>query len=62
MSFAASGSTVQKITSSDCAGENQRYGAGQMVAEDGETPPEMQIQTGWLKIEELWTLIFNRTG
>ncbi|EIT6901405.1 hypothetical protein L2Z87_003587 [Salmonella enterica] len=52
MSFVATGNTVQKIINPDCAGENQRYGAGQMVAEDGETPPEMQIQTGWLKIEE----------
>ncbi|EDU6369292.1 hypothetical protein OOP60_004867 [Salmonella enterica] len=51
MSFAASGSTVQKIINPDCAGENQRYGTGQLAAEDDETSPEMQIQTNWLKNE-----------
>ncbi|EKY8364207.1 hypothetical protein RDV39_005019 [Salmonella enterica] len=45
MSFAASGSTVQKIINIDYTGENQRYGTGQMVAGNGETSPEMQIQT-----------------
>ncbi|EKY8364206.1 hypothetical protein RDV39_005018 [Salmonella enterica] len=52
MSFAASSSTVRKIINPDYTGENQRYGTGQMVAGDDETPPEMQIQTRWLKIEK----------
>ncbi|EJQ8455927.1 hypothetical protein OD657_004872 [Salmonella enterica] len=51
MSFVDTVNTVQKITSPDCAGENQRYGTGQLAAEDDETPPEMQIQTSWLKNE-----------
>ncbi|EHF8057514.1 hypothetical protein RD136_003609 [Salmonella enterica] len=52
MSFAASGSAVQKIINPDYTGENQRYGTGQLGAEDDETPPEMQKQTRWLKIEK----------
>ncbi|EMZ5635874.1 hypothetical protein ABD566_003319 [Salmonella enterica] len=51
MSFAASGSTVQKTINPDYTGENQHCGTDQMMAEGDEMSPEVQIQTCWLKNE-----------
>lgn len=41
MSFAASGSTVQKMTTSDCAVKISVMVLGNWGAEDDETSPEM---------------------